>query len=182
MEGQRLLYLATTDKNQQVLIKFSRRYGKELHEFCASIKRAPELLAFEKLPGGWFGVAMEYFPSAKRIVESEGRYDYGEHWLTNIIDVVNAFHARGYVHGDLRPPNFIVNGDKLFLIDFDWGGKDEEAIFPRKRLNPILRQGRWDIRITKEHDTRTLGHITREIKEAIGKAVVSCAYLSTKRR
>ena len=44
---------------------------------------------------------MEYFPSAKRIVESEGLYDYGEHWLTNIIDVVNAFHARGYVHGDL---------------------------------------------------------------------------------
>ena len=142
MEGQRLLYLATTDKNQQVLIKFSRRYGKELHEFCASIKRAPELLAFEKLPGGWFGVAMEYFPSAKRIVESEGRYDYGEHWLTNIIDVVNAFHARGYVHGDLRPPNFIVNGDKLFLIDFDWGGKDEEAIFPRKRLIPFY--GRAD--------------------------------------
>lgn len=132
LEGRRHLYLATTDNNQQILIKFSRQYGKELHEFCASMTYAPELLAFERLPGGWFGVAMEYFPSGKRILESEGLHEYGENWLTDIIKVVNAFHTHGYVHGDLRPPNFIVNGDRLLLVDFDWGGKSGEAKFPRK--------------------------------------------------
>jgi hypothetical protein len=34
---------------------------QDLHQFCASMKFAPELLPFERLLGGWFGVAMEYF-------------------------------------------------------------------------------------------------------------------------
>jgi serine/threonine protein kinase len=171
LEGKRLLYLATTDHNRkQILLKFSERYSKDLHMFCASIGFAPELLAFERLPGGWFGAAMEYFPSADRVLESEHLRDHGEKWLKGIDNVVKQFHAHGYVHGDLRPPNFIVNGDKLFLVDFDWGGKEEGATFPRKRLHPILRDGRWDMRITKEHDKRVVEYTKRHIREAIAEA------------
>jgi len=111
---------------------------------------------------------MEYFPSAERILDSEGLCDYGENWLKDIDNVVKQFHAQGYVHGDLRPPNFIVNNGRLFLIDFDWGGKEGEATFPRKRLHPILREGRFETRITKEHDKRameyTKSHISGTIK------------------
>jgi serine/threonine protein kinase len=168
LEGKRLLYLATTDRDQKkILLKFSRWYSKNLHMFCASIKHAPELLAFERLPGGWFGVAMEYFPSADRIVDSKDLCDYGEKWLKDIDTVVKQFHAQGYVHGDLRPPNFIVNDGRLFLIDFDWGGKEGEATFPRKRLHPILRDGRRDTRITKEHDKRVIEFTRWHINEAI---------------
>jgi hypothetical protein len=56
------------------------------------------------------------------------------------------------------PPNFIVNDGRLFLIDFDWGGKVGEATFARKRLHPILREGRGDTWITKEHDKRVMGY------------------------
>jgi hypothetical protein len=52
-------------------------------------------------PGGWFGVAMGYFPSADRILDSKSLRDYGEDWLKDIDNVVNQFHAQGYVHGDL---------------------------------------------------------------------------------
>jgi len=58
----RLLYVAETpgpDK-QLVLVKFVRRYSIELHEICAKSGHAPAILAFERLPGGWFAVAMEY--------------------------------------------------------------------------------------------------------------------------
>jgi hypothetical protein len=176
LDGQHLLYLATTDHNQQqIVVKFSRWYGKELHEFCASVGYAPELLGFERLPGGWFGVAMRYFSSAVRILESKSLCDYGENWLKDIDNVVNQFHAHGYVHGDLRPPNFIVNGDKLFLIDFDWGGNEGDATFPRKRLHTILRDSRSDTRITKEDDKRTVDYTKRHISDkmiAIGQARV----------
>jgi len=169
LEGKHLLYLAwTTDLNPQlILLKFSRQYGKELHQFCTSITHAPELLACERLPGGWFGIAMEYLPSAERILESTSLADHGEKWLEDLDNVVTKFHAQGYVHGDLRPPNFIVDGERLLLIDFDWGGKDNEATFPQARLNPILRESRLETHITKERDKKVLEYTKGEIRKRL---------------
>jgi tRNA A-37 threonylcarbamoyl transferase component Bud32 len=36
-------------------------------------------------------------------------------------EIVETLHEHGYVHGDLRVPNFIVDGERLCLVDFDWG-------------------------------------------------------------
>lgn len=46
--------------------------------------------------------------------------------------MANKTHEKGYVHGDLRPLNFIVDEDKkqLMLIEFDWGGEVGMASFP----------------------------------------------------
>lgn len=167
LEGQRFLYLATTDHDRNILLKFSKRYSKDLHEFCASIDHAPELLAFERLPGGWFGVAMEYFPEADRILDSKSLCIAGEKWLEDIDDIVRKFHAEGYVHGDLRPPNFIVNSGRVFLIDFDWGGKEGQATFPRKKLHPILQDGRWNTKISKNDDERVKEYTKLLISETI---------------
>jgi len=59
-----------------------------------------------------------------------------------------------------RSPDFIVNDGKLFLIDFDRGGKEGEATFPRNRFHR-------DTRITKEHDKRVIGFTKWHINEAI---------------
>ncbi|EDR05854.1 uncharacterized protein LACBIDRAFT_302412 [Laccaria bicolor S238N-H82] len=59
-DPSRLLFLASTSTTTLVVIKFTRRYCAELHALCAKLGRAPQLLAFERLPGGWFGVAMDY--------------------------------------------------------------------------------------------------------------------------
>jgi hypothetical protein len=121
----RLLYVAVADtsspESKTILVKFSTKYSKELHHFCASHNFAPKLLAFEELPGGWFGIAMEYFPSACRVVDSPALDNHGEAWLQKMDEVVKMFHQHGYVHGDLRPPNFIVDGERLLLID--WPGR-----------------------------------------------------------
>jgi serine/threonine protein kinase len=150
-----------------ILLKFSRQYSKDLHQFCTSIKHAPELLGFEMLPGGWFGVAMEYLPSAERILESKNLANHGEKWLEDIDNVVTAFHAQGYVHGDLRPPNFIVDGETLLLVDFDWGGMEMEATFPQARLHPILRKSRLEMKITKECDRRVMEYTKDEIRKKL---------------
>ncbi|KAI0283430.1 hypothetical protein BGY98DRAFT_931218 [Russula aff. rugulosa BPL654] len=94
------------------------------------------------------------FPEADRILDSKSLCIAGEKWLEDIDDIVRKFHAEGYVHGDLRPPNFIVNSGRVFLIDFDWGGKEGQATFPRKKLHPILQDGRWNTKISKNDDER----------------------------
>lgn len=169
LEGNHLLYLAsTTDPNSQViLLKFSRQYGMELHQFCASINHGPELLAFERLPGGWFGIAMAYLPSAERILDSRNLSNHAEKWLADIDDVVTKFHARGYVHGDLRPPNFIVDGETLLLIDFDWGGEETVATFPQGRLHPILRANRQETHLTKMRDKMVMEYTKAEIRKRL---------------
>jgi hypothetical protein len=155
--GKRYLYRAsTTDPNSQdILVKFSRQYGVDVHMFCASIQHAPELLAFERLPGGWIGIAMELL-SAKRILESEKLMDHGEKWRNDMDKIVGAIHTKGYVHGDLRPPNFIVDGDKLLLVDFDFGGKEMEVTFPDASLHPILRKNRSETHPTRWRDKLVL--------------------------
>ena len=175
LTGERYLYLATTadlvtttDQDQtQIVVKFTRTYSKDLHMFCASIQRAPRLFGYEPLPGGWIGIAMEYFPLASRILDSESLLDHGESWKKEIDEVVKKFHDEDYVHGDLRPPNFIVNNSRLLVIDFDWGGKEGTATFPRKRLNEVLRSGRWVKNITKSNDDVVVAHTKRCIDDAM---------------
>ena len=73
----------------------------------------PQLLALDEFPGGWFGIAMEYFPMAVRIDESPSLIEHGETWLKQIDEIVKTLHDHGYVHGDLRVPNFIVDKERL---------------------------------------------------------------------
>ena len=45
--------------------------------------------------------------------------------------VWSSCHNKRLVCGDLRPPNVLFSGGKVFLIDFDWAGKEGEARYPR---------------------------------------------------
>ena len=71
LEGNHHLYLAFTVNPDPVVIlaKFSRAYSMALHNYCASIGHAPELMAFESLFSGWIGVTMRYFSSAECILD-----------------------------------------------------------------------------------------------------------------
>lgn len=115
-------------------------------------------------------MAMAYFPSAECILESKSLGTHGGKWLNDIDEIVSVFHAEGYVHGDLRPPNFIVDGEKLLLVDFDWGGKEKEVMFPLERLHPILRGSRSETYITKERDEVVM----KNTKHKIGNKLEEC--------
>jgi len=149
---------------EKIVVKFTRKYGKELHEFCANQNYSPKLLAYERLSGDWVGVAMEFVASACYIMDSKFSQECGQQWFDKMDEMVAVIHEAGYVHGDLRPPNFVVDGKKLLLIDFDWGGKEGSATFPDIELMPILRDGRNDTMITKAHDDRVLAYTKKELQ------------------
>ncbi|KAI5995801.1 hypothetical protein F5J12DRAFT_855031 [Pisolithus orientalis] len=100
------LYVAETTEGQQILVKFTRRYSYELHKFCADRKHAPALLGFQRLPGGYFGIAMEYLKTATPILLFRHVEKHSQ-WAKELWELVNSFHAENLVHGDLRCPNIV---------------------------------------------------------------------------
>ncbi|KAH9978495.1 hypothetical protein BJV74DRAFT_859086 [Russula compacta] len=84
-------------------------------------------------------------------------------------DMVQTIHDNSYVHGDLRHPNFIVNGEKLLLIDIDYGGKEGGAMDPDKPILPILRKDDEDGTITKQRDVRVMEDTTELTRDEMRK-------------
>ncbi|KAH9953119.1 hypothetical protein BC827DRAFT_173575 [Russula dissimulans] len=65
-----------------------------------------------------------------------------ERWIIDDLDqLVRSFHNASFVHGDLREPNILCNGETVMLIDFDWGGKEGEAYYLTAKLSPELMDG-----------------------------------------
>ena len=163
-QQNRLLSLARTGGGQTNLVKFVRQYYPELHGICAISGHAPALLAYERLPGGWYGVAMEYRTDAIPITMHDCISEHFERWKTDLQELVARFHDEGFVHGDLRDAN-ILSGDDgcVKLVDFDWGGRDGEVSYPTPRLNRELVDGRSSegLRIMKADDLRILNNTRR---------------------
>ena len=159
VQDYRHLFVAQTlDSDTNILVKFTRHYSLQLHEFCASRGRAPTVLGFKEIPGGWSVVAMDYINPSVHPSESPKLSHLCDQWIADLTDLVQAFHKIDLVHGDLREPNILCNGDKVMLIDFDWGGKEGEAIYPFMQLTPELTNGRHDtsLKISKADDLRVL--------------------------
>lgn len=80
-----LLYLAeihiTSGQTQQSHVTFVRRYCPELHSICAAL-HALASLAYECLPGGWYGIPMEYEAEAVSITAHEPIPTRLAHWKT----------------------------------------------------------------------------------------------------
>ncbi|KAF8554451.1 hypothetical protein OG21DRAFT_1484651 [Imleria badia] len=151
----RFLYIARTSKGE-IIVKFTRRYSYDLHTFCAGKGFAPKLLGFERLPGGFFGVAMELFEDASPFTAARGPKT--AEWKKELKKLVNSFHDVGLVHGDLRSPNILCDGNKVMLVDFDWGGKQGEVSYPKCKLNRELENERnmTNLKITFADDRRVL--------------------------
>jgi len=159
-QSYRQLYVAKRlDDDQRILVKISRTYCLELHEFCRGRGLAPGILEFQELPGGWKAIAMEYIEGASIITTAPGRATHRNKWGQQLRDLVDAFHReKDLVHGDLRDANIICKGDEVKLIDFDWGSKDGVAKYPTFNLTKELLVGRKpdDAVITKADDDRIL--------------------------
>ncbi|KAI9448414.1 hypothetical protein H4582DRAFT_1802901, partial [Lactarius indigo] len=160
------LYIAKTlsDQQKEIVVKFTRRYSIELHAFCADRERAPNILGFGPVPGGWFVVAMDYISEAVYPSQSTDLVRLRGMWAHDLTTLVRSFHNQGLVHGDLRQPNMICRGERIMLIDFDWGGRLGEASYPHAQLNPQLTTGRQSVdeEITKDDDNRILQQTLQE--------------------
>lgn len=131
-------FLAETKDNSQIVVKFVDRYGRAVHEFLAERGYAPRLRYCGPLsllqttlppppsaPGLSFGplqmVVMDYVKPLSRDLPQAVR--------PQIEQMLRELHRNGYVFGDLREPNIILNqANKIQLIDFDWAGQYDMTI------------------------------------------------------
>ena len=135
--------------DRKLVIKFVERYGLEAHDLLASKGMAPRLLYCGPLdgqadvrsvgnriqdttePGGLYDgtirmVAMEYI---KGSTMDKALLPPGD-TPAQIEQALKALHDQQLVFGDLRAPNIMISGSYVYLIDFDWAGKVNEACYP----------------------------------------------------
>ncbi|KAF9470927.1 hypothetical protein BDN70DRAFT_820684 [Pholiota conissans] len=123
-------FRATTKESnpKEVVVKFVQRYCREAHDILAIAGMAPALLYYGRIDpdvdyGDWKMVVMEYF-------DGKPSYEDNRH-RERVMEAIQLVHAEGYVLGDIRPPNVMVGEEcEVRLIDFDWAGGDECALYP----------------------------------------------------
>ncbi|ETN18043.1 hypothetical protein PPTG_03762 [Phytophthora nicotianae INRA-310] len=123
---------AKTESGVEVIVKFSRTYGKEVHEYCAKAGVAPALLHCETLVSGWIFIVMEKSNSALLVNVLQERGLARQLLEPKINQIRELLRAKNFVHGDLRVSNLMWEEDKkeLTIIDFDWAGKCGEVVYP----------------------------------------------------
>jgi RIO-like serine/threonine protein kinase len=166
----RQVYLAR-HKSKTVVVKFTQRYCIELHQFCYERGHAPEIIAYDHLPGGWKVIVMEYIEDTpdSHIVDLARKK--ASQWRMELSKLIDAFHAEDWVHGDLRLANILFtkrSPHTPVLIDYDWAGKEGDAEYTVWTLNDELKKGRQykDLKIRKEDDRRILESTLECLEEA----------------
>ncbi|KAG1708020.1 hypothetical protein DVH05_024705 [Phytophthora capsici] len=115
------------ETNAPCIIKFSKRYGKEVHEYCSKVGFAPELLFYESLPNGWVFIVMEELQLVP-LRKANDRATVRD----QLLKIQKALRDMSFVHGDLRENNVLWDSvkNRVVLIDFDWSGQDGVATYP----------------------------------------------------
>jgi len=115
-------------KNRDVIVKFSRsRVAGSSQDAC---KDAPQVYHIDKISGGWFIIIMQYI-CAQTYHELKNAGFATPSTKKSVEEAVKRFHSLGYVHGDIRPNNILVDdNEKVYIIDFDWAGKKNVAKYP----------------------------------------------------
>ncbi len=140
-----------------VVVKFAQSYCADAHVLLAEKGWAPPLYYCGRLPKhpGWFLVVMAYIEPKTAEVQQPTPAVRGQ-----AAEALSILHAAGYVWGDVRPANVIVDrDDKLWLIDIDWSGLENRVFWPPSRNSTIA----WPLGsetstpITKAEDQFMLG-------------------------
>lgn len=150
-------------ENREVVVKFTQTYSRDLHELLAQENLAPKVLAFEELHAGWKVAVMDYIKEGEAFPIGEGTEEQRKK-LDQVLSLMQG-EGRKWVHGDLRSQNVLVQGEDVFVIDFEFGGKEEEAKYPFNLSNGPLEYQKVGAKpqemINQEHD-RKLIHYLKE--------------------
>ena len=123
-----------------VVVKYAPTYSSTVHKALARLSPplAPHLYYCEKLKDlQLYVVIMDYVQKGP----SQPRTKWTKAEDTTVLltdkqkellrEAVNQLRKQGYVHGDLREPNVILEAeDKLKIIDFDWSGVGGNVRYP----------------------------------------------------
>ncbi len=166
MDERSLLFKGKAMDNKRICIKFVRRYGKDVHLWFARRGSAPELIAFETLPGGWYMVVMELLDTSWILLADMERRPQ-ELKRRIHVDLVE-LHQQKMVHGDLRDTNIMVReGLEFMVLDFDWAGGLGEVMYP-PFINKARELGRPadvddGVLISAQHDLYMLEKMFKDV-------------------
>jgi serine/threonine protein kinase len=128
LDNDKLIF-SGKENDDDICIKFVRRYSKDAHLKCSELGFAPALRGFERIDGGWYMVVMDLLDETYRdLHDSPRKATFSE----EILEKVVTLHQAGYVHGDIRTTNIMVkrSGSGIMLVDFDWAGVIGEVRYP----------------------------------------------------
>ncbi|KAG0697573.1 hypothetical protein DFH29DRAFT_811543 [Suillus ampliporus] len=133
------IFFGETSIGEKICIKYVKRYSPEAHRFCAEEGRAPRLIAYKSLPGGWNMVVMNVLPihndPSSRSTSAYQQFSQipaaeREPLEKAVTDFIHRFHKKGFVHGDIRDTNLFLLGGDFMLLDFDWSGGIGKTHYP----------------------------------------------------
>lgn len=173
----KLVFAAHTAEPEkaEVLVKFADRYSADAHRHLAEHGAAPRLRGCFPVAGGWLAVVMEeseyeqLFAIAPELTPAEQAKVQ-----VRVREIIDTLHAGGFVHGDVRSTNLLIDPAsldgtasdvKIHVIDYDWAGPDGEATYPIgiNRLSVTRPDGAEDGKlITKAHDIEMISYLFKE--------------------
>ena len=149
-KSRKMLFVARrTDTQKSVVVKFTDMYGEQVHRDLAAEGLAPAL-HYAGRHTGLAMVVMELLLDCRMWHEGSRT----EELVRKLRRAGTLLEEKGYVHGDLRPPNIHVNEENVYILDFDWAGIEGHAVYPDV-LNPSQNwhaDAEVGSLITKEHD------------------------------
>ena len=128
---------------KRVYVKFVNSYSLQAHSYLASHDPpfAPKILFYGEVVSRITMIIMEDVratPIHRSSILENTR-------LRSLIqpkteEALSVLHAGGFVHGDIRSPNLLMDPitARVYIVDFDWDGKQDVARYPTN-LNPEVK-------------------------------------------
>lgn len=179
IDDEKLVFAAHTAEPEkaEVLVKFADRYSADAHRHLALAEHgaAPRLRGCFPVAGGWLAVVMEkseyeqLFAIATELTPAERAKVQ-----VRVREIVDTLHDGGFVHGDIRSTNLLIDRAsldgtasdvKIHVIDYDWAGPDGDATYPIgiNRSSVTRPDGAEDGKlITKAHDIEMISYLFKE--------------------
>lgn len=113
------------DGPKDCVVKFTPKYSKDAHREMESLELAVPLIYAELEPTTqWWCIITEFIQTSP----NKSLTPAGVQCLRTGL---RTFHERGFVFGDLRAVNIIVDAAGMpKLVDFDWAGRHGEVRYP----------------------------------------------------
>ncbi len=127
------MYTATlNDTNQEVIVKFTARYNEAAHRLLAEARLAPRLHFCGRIVGELYMVVMDRVDGKSIWQLQQDKMPVPAIVSHKVEEAVRLLHEKDIVFGDLRDPNilYVAPEGHVFLVDFDWPGKDGESRYP----------------------------------------------------
>ena len=139
LDERKLIFSATVNQPGfgECLVKFTGQYSEAAHNHLASHSLAPRIWKFIRISADWTAVVMET-SKYQVLFGLELSKDERKKVQGKVRDVVRILHEGGFVHGDIRDADLLIDRASLVsdvmvhLIDFDWAGRVGEAKYPMR--------------------------------------------------